>query len=311
MSIYRSIALILVFCVAKCLSYNCYSASICCIEPIAVPENKIFSLPDLGDFKLTDESLYIISLELNICFSGSTSLQFVIPGKGSLSIHLSDSHASHDLATPTYHIVLVNETGKFLDYYYELNEQRTSFFAIRFFHDRIEIGDRYLDKTLDIPVKNIRGIEFSANGKPTILRSIVQTQEPPGAIHCDIEQIPNLIEQIRNSTISEEGIWTLADEHIDLDYARSGGKYTLATVLESNQLKIVYVEGAEINPEQWKSGMIKGCASPTDIDDVWDVVWVDSTFLKDAKRVYLKFEGDIMSVYFPYDYSNLTFVRKR
>ena len=91
-----------------------------------------------------------------------------------------------------------------------------------------------------------------------------------------------LEQRLASPTASVEGKWTYLDRTNEPDYARPGGRYTLAVVRNSNdtsRFDIVYLGGAEINPDGWEPYMLKGTLTPTPgLENSYTLTWYDATF---------------------------------
>ena len=103
-------------------------------------------------------------------------------------------------------------------------------------------------------------------------------------IACDQESIMSaaadigeVMERVRLSNDPMEGIWEIFDWKINTDLARQGGEYQLAIIRRPDRnYDIIYLAGAEILPERWKPGMMKGRLEQTGIPFLYRLIWIDS-----------------------------------
>ncbi|WP_301053379.1 hypothetical protein [uncultured Duncaniella sp.] len=111
-----------------------------------------------------------------------------------------------------------------------------------------------------------------------------EVSRPPGDVLASEFTMESLKERFRKSNDLVEGFWTYFDRDNDPDYARLGGKYTLAVVRRNADsppvYDIVYVSGAQVCGDSWKPMMLKGLLRPVIFDGHYDMEWVDSSFLR-------------------------------
>lgn len=73
------------------------------------------------------------------------------------------------------------------------------------------------------------------------------------------------------------GFFSYLDRENDPRMAEPGGFYTLAIVPETDgSFRIIYVSGAKVNSQRWKTGMTKGRLIPTEFTGHYDMQWIDS-----------------------------------
>lgn len=72
-----------------------------------------------------------------------------------------------------------------------------------------------------------------------------------------------------------EGEWEIFDRSFSDDRLRLGGDYRLALAKVGADYRIIYLSGAEKNPEGWRSGDVKGNLRATAHAGVYDVQWFD------------------------------------
>ncbi len=108
------------------------------------------------------------------------------------------------------------------------------------------------------------------------------------------------------------GVWRYLDRDNNTDYARPGGYYTLVGIQDpddSNGFLLLYLDGAKVNADGWKPGMIKARMIPTGFVGRYRLEWynADKSVLRDESGAVI--EGDIMTLLFPLHKSQLRFSR--
>lgn len=123
-------------------------------------------------------------------------------------------------------------------------------------------------------------------------------------------------EAIRNQLLISkdkyEGYWSYLDRNMDENQVKLGGKYCLALIKNGLDYDILYVNGAKVNDKDWSCGMLKGRLLHTDFVDNYNLIWYD--VLKDSFNddEYATFDGgNIMTLYFPLQKSQLRFYKKK
>ena len=107
-----------------------------------------------------------------------------------------------------------------------------------------------------------------------------------------------------------EGYWASLDRSLDEDLLRMGGNYSLALIKNDNGYYLIYVGGATINPESWKTGMIKATLTPTKFNGTYNVIWYDSAMRPLSKDITAHIEGNhLMLIAFPYQSSHIRLTR--
>lgn len=110
-----------------------------------------------------------------------------------------------------------------------------------------------------------------------------------------------------------EGFYRYLDRKTDRRYCKLGGNYTLALVASADRpgaYDIIYVDGADILPGQWTTGMLKGRLTPTIFDNHFDLQWFGSSTraVADECNAFLE-QGAILRLEFPLLKSSVRFVR--
>lgn len=105
----------------------------------------------------------------------------------------------------------------------------------------------------------------------------------------------------KNKASAHEGFWTYLDRQNEMNYARPGGKYTMALVKNATGgYDIVYLAGAQVNNGQWSEGMLKGRLIPTIFADHFNLEWYDSmlNLIDDETSATIE-QGAILTLNFP------------
>lgn len=108
-----------------------------------------------------------------------------------------------------------------------------------------------------------------------------------------------------------EGVYTYLDRDTDSRRALLGGRYTLGVIANSSgSYDIIYLSGATVNPEDWKSGMKKGELTPTIFANHFDLKWMTSTMRHITLDCHADIEQDaILTLSFPLLKSKIRFAR--
>lgn len=117
---------------------------------------------------------------------------------------------------------------------------------------------------------------------------------------------------IAATTSPVAGVWTYLDRTNSPDYARPGGKYTLAVVAAGDGFDIIYLGGAEVNASQWPRFTIKGHLTTSSITGTYSLTWYDAEFNELSEECFatLSPDGSILTIEFPLLNSTLRFERK-
>lgn len=123
---------------------------------------------------------------------------------------------------------------------------------------------------------NFTSASLKSGATPLLIRDIriACDQESPMSTPADIGEV---MERVRLSNDPMEGIWEIFDWKVNTDLARQGGEYRLAIIRRPDRnYDIIYLTGAEILPERWKPGMMKGRLEQTGIPFLYRLIWIDS-----------------------------------
>lgn len=120
----------------------------------------------------------------------------------------------------------------------------------------------------------------------------------------------SLLDRLTRSADPLEGEWRMFTRNLDDAKLRVGGEYRLACVKEGSGYKLIYIEGAKVNPGRWVPGMLKGELKPTGFRGVWYVVWYDASGEPLSRDVTASItEEGYLLINFPYHHSEVTLRR--
>ena len=120
----------------------------------------------------------------------------------------------------------------------------------------------------------------------------------------------SLTKYFASSNNAYEGFWTFFDKDLDESKLRLGGRYTVALVKNGEGYDIIYVDGAQVNSDQWRCGMLKGHIDATQFIDNYTLTWYDSTMRAFSNDVYATIENyTLLSLFFPAQKSCLRFAK--
>lgn len=115
-----------------------------------------------------------------------------------------------------------------------------------------------------------------------------------------------LQEYLDQSSDNMEGYYLILDRSLEETLLRLGGDYRLAMVKSTDGYDLIYISGARINGAAWTEGMQKAHLSPSGVDGVWNVSWIDS--MHQTLEHELKAQTDkngTLTIQFPYQNSQL------
>ena len=115
---------------------------------------------------------------------------------------------------------------------------------------------------------------------------------------------------LQNSRDRLEGYWQIIDRSLEETLLKMGGDYRFAMVKAKTGYTLVYLSGAKVNAHQWTFGMPKAHLTPSGIDGIWDVVWLDAMHSPLSHELKAQQDKDgTLTVQFPYQSSRLRLVR--
>ncbi|MCH5327074.1 MAG: hypothetical protein J1E29_07725 [Duncaniella sp.] len=143
---------------------------------------------------------------------------------------------------------------------------------------------------------------ITINGTATLSLFCIETTVPIfGEAQIIYPDIPALASHIALSTDPTEGLWQLLDRDNDPSRARLGGRYSLATIADSDgSYLIILIDGAQVNQQSWSPGMLKGKLKPTIFKNHFDLEWIDAEFKPITTDIYADIiDGAILRLSFP------------
>lgn len=179
---------------------------------------------------------------------------------------------------------------------------------------RVMGGKRELNELFSSPVRALEGVfrcgVYTGSGALTATeRSVLWCDTLPVVRQSTGWSRSMLDDHFSQSSNPVEGYWTYLDRDIDDGWLKLGGKYTVALVdAGMGSYDIIYVDGAQVNPDGWQEGMLKGTLKKTIFTDVYTASWVDSMHepLDDDVQASIE-SGVILTVKFPVYRSQVRF----
>ncbi|MCH5231596.1 MAG: LysE family translocator [Muribaculaceae bacterium] len=103
-----------------------------------------------------------------------------------------------------------------------------------------------------------------------------------------------------------EGYWTVFDRDLEESLIRLGGDYSFVCLLEDDNYKFHYLDGANVNNRNWATGDVKIIMVPSAFEGIYNVEWIDS--MKESLSHEIKAqkgEGNTLTIQFPYQSSKI------
>lgn len=117
---------------------------------------------------------------------------------------------------------------------------------------------------------------------------------------------PDILDSyLSRTTDPYEGRWKMFDRNLDESVLRQGGEYTVAIIRTDTGYDLHYLSGAEKNPQRWRPGRIKARLTDTGFHDTFDVLWIDASGKVIENAIKAQFDGEILSIQFPYQNSSI------
>ena len=188
----------------------------------------------------------------------------------------------------------------------------------------VDIGQRQPALSLKLPRRRLRTItshcgddmrplrvSFDAgdlDGKMTAVAKIITGKE------LVFGSPDSLYAYLANSNNRTESLWIMLDRDIDARRFIIGGDYRLATVCsqdKSGAIDIIYIDGARVSHDKWKSMRLKGRLVPTPFTDHYDLMWVEPTgnVISEEASADILENGTILRLNFPLYSSSVRFRR--
>ncbi|MDE5970905.1 MAG: hypothetical protein K2G74_08785 [Muribaculaceae bacterium] len=167
----------------------------------------------------------------------------------------------------------------------------------------VDLGSITVDQQLsDIQLKASRNITFLSINFESSRQSNDQS----------LITLDEIVARLQDSPAAPAGLYSWLDRENDPQRAIPGGFYKLAVLPDSTGkgYDIIYLEGATVNKDSWKTGMIKGKLIPTIFYDHYDLVWYDSNHEAIDREIFCNFiDNAIMQLNFPLYSTKMRFSR--
>ena len=144
-------------------------------------------------------------------------------------------------------------------------------------------------------------VSLFAEGKVSVRGAVSEYEKDNARALQTPHTLETLKERFRESKDAKEGFWQYFDRENNPEYARMGGRYTIATVAEPDgSYTIIYIDGAQVKGAEWRPGMMKGKLVPTIFAGQFDLEWVDAEMVTMTRDINARIEQDaLLTVEFP------------
>lgn len=166
-------------------------------------------------------------------------------------------------------------------------------------------GDDELQELFSVPfalasARATAGCYVGSGAEVEVERFVVSCDSHPTLEPSATWTTEELDQHFADSDDPLEGYWHYQDRDVDDRYLRLGGRYTVAIVRAGDHYEIIYIDGAETRPSQWRTGMLKGRITRTIFSDHYDLMWIDATGEPITQDAYATFEnGVLLTLQFP------------
>lgn len=134
--------------------------------------------------------------------------------------------------------------------------------------------------------------------------------DPSAALRTDWTA-QSLQQHLAHSRDDNEGYWEYYDRDLDEARLKLGGHYVIATVKGERGYDIIYVSGAKVLPQRWRTGMLKGVLINTMFEGEYDMVWYDAECEPLSEDVSASFaDGGMLVMHFPRQKGSMRFAKK-
>ena len=179
----------------------------------------------------------------------------------------------------------------------------------------VAVGDK-----VPIYIAQIEGTSYPANAQYGILAGpasrleierIVLKKQPIMKLKLGTAwTMQSLTQHFDQSSDAYEGFWTFFDKNLDETKLKTGGRYTVALVKNGDGYDIIYVDGAQVNQQQWTCGMLKGHITPSRFIDNYSLTWYDAMMRPFSNDVYATIENfTLLTLHFPHKGGYLRFAK--
>lgn len=144
------------------------------------------------------------------------------------------------------------------------------------------------------------GVYAGSGAKVAIERAVISTDDNTPQRIATTWTRQALDEHFTTSVDPIEGYWQYQDRDIEEKWLQLGGRYMVAVVSAPGGYDIIYVSGAQVHPDQWQTGLLKGHLTKTIFDGHYDLTWIDATFQPISEDAYAMFDnGVLLTLNFP------------
>lgn len=141
----------------------------------------------------------------------------------------------------------------------------------------VSAGKEHLQPVFSLPMEAPEGASTTLMTQGCAEVALLVTEEAPLPRHEQLAGMsPDSISTLLASAKAPAGIYTYLDRSGDPAVTRPGGRYRLAIVPYCDSFLILYMGGAEVEPDFWKPGMLKGRLRPTPFHGQYDLEWYDA-----------------------------------
>lgn len=146
-------------------------------------------------------------------------------------------------------------------------------------------------------------------GEGLLLRSMsIETGMDPDRLMTKWTDTADLKHYLDRSSDWLEGIWEIYGSTLENNLLRMGGEYKLACVKNSGGYDLIYLSGAKVWPELWRTGMRKGVLHSTSFNGLFSLEWLDAEMLpmRHGLKAQVEEYGSVIRLYFPMQNSTVT-----
>lgn len=157
----------------------------------------------------------------------------------------------------------------------------------------------------------LTGIDINSPGL-TVHRSALRFTPLSSVFTASPLSADEIAEGISNNA-PYSGYWVQLDYDTDGSLLRPGGRYTIALIPDASAgYEIYYIDGAAINPGQWRSGMPKGRLTALNPEGIYAVRWIDVNGEPLPSQAEAQFtDSATLTITFPELNSSLRFLRRQ
>jgi len=146
-------------------------------------------------------------------------------------------------------------------------------------------------------------------GEGLLLRTMsIETGTDPDRLMTKWSDTADLKHYLDRSSDWLEGIWAVYGSTLENNLLRMGGEYKLACVKNSGGYDLIYLSGAKVWPELWRTGMRKGILHSTSFNGLFSLEWHDAEMLpmRHGLKAQVEEFGSVIRLYFPMQNSTVT-----